>query len=163
TFTNGSFNSSSFDGVFDNNFGLQTTSDRVTWTNATGWSLLPAYPYDVAAAANVTYVFTGPTVSVLGVRVVGQVHSLSGNDSYYDNPTEVQPFAASPATASKLVVSGYASPTTAGVSNSFTVTARDASGNTVTGYTGTITFSSSDAQAGLPANYTFVSGDAGQH
>jgi hypothetical protein len=162
TFTNGSF-ASTYDGVFDNNFGLQTTSDGVTWTNATGWSLLPAYPYNVSAAANVTYVFTGPTVSVLGVRVVGQVHSLTGNDSYYDNATEVQAFAALPATASKLVVTGYTSPTTAGASNSFTVTARDASGNTVTGYTGTITFSSSDGQAGLPANYTFTSGDAGQH
>jgi hypothetical protein len=162
TFTNGSFNATSFDGVFDNNFGLQTTTDGATWTNVTGWSLSPAYSYDVAAAAGVTYTFTGPAVSVLGVRVVGEVHSLSGNDSWFDNATEVQAFAAT-ATASSLVVSGYASPTTAGVSNSFTVTARDASGNTVTGYTGTITFSSSDAQAGLPASYTFVSGDAGQH
>jgi hypothetical protein len=162
TFTNGSFNASTYDGVFDNNFGLQTTTDGVTWTNVTGWSLSPAYQYDVPAAAGVTYTFTGPVVSVLGVRVVGQVHSLSGNDSWFDNAIEVQAFAAT-ATASSLVVSGYAFPTTAGVSHSFTVTARDASGNIVTGYTGTITFSSSDDQAGLPANYTFVSGDAGQH
>jgi hypothetical protein len=162
TFTNGSFNAATFDGVFDNNFGLQTTTDGTTWTNVTGWSLAPAYSYDVAAAAGVTYTFTGPAVSVLGIRVVGQVHSLTGNDSYYDNATEVQAFAAT-AAASSLAVSGYPSPTTAGVSHSFTVTARDASGNIVTGYTGTITFSSSDGLAGLPANYTFVSGDAGQH
>src|SRR5205823_59401 len=30
-------------------------------------------------------------------------------------------------------------------------------------YTGTVTFSSSDVQAGLPASYTFTSADAGTH
>ena len=64
---------------------------------------------------------------------------------------------------SKLSVSGYVSPATAGVAGNFTVTAQDASGNTVTGYTGTIHFTSSDAQAVLPTNYTFVSGDNGTH
>jgi hypothetical protein len=92
TFTNGSFNSSTYDGVFDNNFGLQTTTDGTTWTSVSGWSLSPAYQYNVPAAAGVTYTFTGPAVSVLGIRVVGQVHSLSGNDSWYDIATEVQAF-----------------------------------------------------------------------
>jgi hypothetical protein len=32
-----------------------------------------------------------------------------------------------------------------------------------TGYTGTVTFSSSDVQAGLPASYTFTAADAGAH
>ena len=32
-----------------------------------------------------------------------------------------------------------------------------------TGYTGTVTFTSSDGSATLPANYTFVGGDAGVH
>jgi hypothetical protein len=45
----------------------------------------------------------------------------------------------------------------------FTVTAQDASGDTVTNYSGTIHFTSSDTKAGLPANYTFVSGDSGTH
>jgi hypothetical protein len=39
----------------------------------------------------------------------------------------------------------------------------DAFGNVATNYTGTIHFSSSDAQAILPANYTFTPGDAGRH
>jgi uncharacterized repeat protein (TIGR01451 family) len=34
---------------------------------------------------------------------------------------------------------------------------------TLAGYTGTVHFTSSDAQAVLPADYTFVSGDAGTH
>ena len=39
----------------------------------------------------------------------------------------------------------------------------DASNNTFTGYTGTIHFTSTDGQAVLPANYTFVAGDGGSH
>ncbi len=43
------------------------------------------------------------------------------------------------------------------------VSAKDAYGNTVTGYTGTVHFTSSDAGAGLPADYTFTSDDQGTH
>src|SRR2546423_1249397 len=57
-----------------------------------------------------------------------------------------------------LSVTGYASPTTAGVSHTFTVTARDAYGNTATGYTGTVHFTSSDSQAVLPANARLTNG-----
>src|SRR5439155_1408585 len=68
-----------------------------------------------------------------------------------------------PAAASTLVVTGYPSPTTPGTSHSFTVTARDAYGNNATGYVGSVNFTSSDAQAVLPANYAFTSSDAGTH
>jgi hypothetical protein len=61
-----------------------------------------------------------------------------------------------------FVVSAPAS-ATAGSPFSVTVTAKDSSGNTVTSYTGTIHFTSSDSQAVLPPNYTFTSGDAGSH
>ena len=97
TFTNGSFNASSYDGVFDRNFGLQTTTNGTTWTNVTGWSVSPAYQYNLAAAAGLTYTFTGPARSVRGFRVIGQVHSLSGNDSWYGSATEVQAFSSAPA------------------------------------------------------------------
>ena len=53
--------------------------------------------------------------------------------------------------------------TTAGVAVTVTVTAQDAFGNVATGYTGTVHFTSSDAQAALPADYTFTGGDAGTH
>ena len=66
------------------------------------------------------------------------------------------------AAASSLVVA-FPAATTAGVAQPFTVTALDAFGNVATGYTGTVTFSSSDAQAGLPASYTFTNKDAGVH
>ena len=53
--------------------------------------------------------------------------------------------------------------TIAGVAQPLTITARDAYGNIATGYGGTVTFSSSDSQAALPAAYTFTSADAGSH
>ena len=40
---------------------------------------------------------------------------------------------------------------------------KDAFGNTATGYTGTVHFTSTDGQAVLPADYTFTAGDAGIH
>src|SRR5207245_11547584 len=45
----------------------------------------------------------------------------------------------------------------------FTVTALSDSGTTLTDYTGTVTFFSSDWQAGLPADYTFTGADQGAH
>src|SRR5262249_35808130 len=67
------------------------------------------------------------------------------------------------AAASTLALSGFASPTTAGMAGSLTVTAEDAYSNVATGYSGTVEFTSSDSQAVLPSNYTFTSGDAGVH
>src|SRR5437588_760548 len=69
--------------------------------------------------------------------------------------------AVNPSTATHLAVSGYPSPTTAGTLHGFTVTALDAYGNIATGYTGTVTFSSSDPQATLRANYTFTTSNNG--
>src|SRR5205085_2652638 len=71
--------------------------------------------------------------------------------------------AVNPTAASILVVGGFASSTVAGVSHNFTVTAQDAFGNTATGYAGTVTFTSTDSQAALPANYAFSNADAGIH
>src|SRR5262249_53374556 len=50
-----------------------------------------------------------------------------------------------PAAATAFVVNGFPSPTTAGVPGDFSVTAMDPFGNTATGYTGTVTFTSSDS------------------
>jgi hypothetical protein len=60
-------------------------------------------------------------------------------------------------------VAGFPSSTTAGVAHTFTVTALNADGTVNTNYTGTVQFTSSDPQAGLPANYTFTAADQGVH
>jgi uncharacterized delta-60 repeat protein len=67
-----------------------------------------------------------------------------------------------PASAPSFVVTGPSS-TTAGASFAVTVTATDSNGNVLTNYTGTVDFASLDAQADLPANYTFTTADQGVH
>jgi hypothetical protein len=65
--------------------------------------------------------------------------------------------------AAASFVLGAPTAAVAGAPASLTVTAYDAYGNVVTGYTGTVSFSSSDRQAGLPASYTFTPTDQGSH
>ena len=72
-------------------------------------------------------------------------------------------FTISPGPAISLDVSGVPSPIVAGASSTLVVTARDAFGNLATGYDGTVGFDSSDAQAVVPPDYTFLPIDGGQH
>jgi len=69
---------------------------------------------------------------------------------------------ANPGSATQLVVSSETSQI-AGVPFTVTVTAEDAHGNTITEYTDTVNFTSSDSGTGvvLPSNYTFMPADAG--
>ncbi len=67
------------------------------------------------------------------------------------------------AAAQALRVTGFPAVEMAGVAGNVTVTAYDAYGNVATGYTGTISFSSSDALALRPSRFTFVADDAGTH
>ena len=68
-----------------------------------------------------------------------------------------------PGAANHLTVSGFGDPIAAGTAGTFTVTARDATGNVDPSYTGTVHFTSSDAQGTFDADYTFTGGDAGHH
>jgi len=52
---------------------------------------------------------------------------------------------------------------TAGTPFNLTVTVQNPTGGTYTGYMGTVHFTSSDSSATLPADYTYVAGDAGVH
>jgi len=61
-----------------------------------------------------------------------------------------------------LRVGGFPLATTAGETHTVTVTALD-NGNLLAGYTGTVHFASSDPQAFLPPDYTFVVADGGTH
>ncbi len=64
---------------------------------------------------------------------------------------------ASAGASSVVVIPGTTTPT-AGNAFNITVTARDPFGNTATGYPGTVTFTSSDYTASLPANSTMTGG-----
>src|SRR5262249_48141948 len=57
-----------------------------------------------------------------------------------------------PGPAASFTVNGFPATVTAGTGKSFTVTAKDVFTNVATGYSGTVHFTSSDAQAALPAD-----------
>lgn len=86
--------------------------------------------------------------SVVGATVVDG----SGSVTILDNETPP---------ISYFTVQGIPDPTTVGTPGSVTVTAFNTLGAVKTDYVGTITFSSNNSNAVLPANYTFVGGDAG--
>lgn len=78
------------DGNFVANFRLQLSTDGSVWTDATGWSLAPAYPHD-GSASNLSYVFTGNAPGVLGVRITGQVRLNNSLDvSWNATSREIQ-------------------------------------------------------------------------
>ena len=60
-------------------------------------------------------------------------------------------------------LTGIANPVQAGVLSSLTVTALDAQDHTVPAYRGSIHFTSTDASATLPVDYTFSAADNGVH
>src|SRR5262249_23950526 len=72
-------------------------------------------------------------------------------------------YQAHPGSADVLSISGSFLTAKAGTDQNFTVTALSPNGGTDTNYTGTIHFTSSDPQAVLPPNYTFIGGNAGVH
>src|SRR6185503_5014206 len=65
--------------------------------------------------------------------------------------------------APSFTVTGLAASYVAGSKGTVVVTAKDGSGNTLTGYTGMIRFDSNDPSATLPIDYRFLAGDNGTH
>jgi hypothetical protein len=102
-----------------------------------------------------THVFTA-TMKTAGSQTV------TAADSAFFFPAGTAPITVTAAAAASFTVAGFPA-TTAGVAHNVTVTAKDAFGNVANGYTGTVSFSSSDPIASLPANYTFTAADAGVH
>ncbi|MDR3608201.1 MAG: Ig-like domain-containing protein [Oligoflexia bacterium] len=121
---------------------------------------------DVNAALPTNATLTSGTGSFSGTFKTVGTQTLSATDTVTGSITGSESgIVVSPAGASTLVLSGFPSSVNAGSSNSITVLVKDLYGNTVTGYMGTIAFTSSDASATLPLNYTFTGsgGDAGTH
>jgi hypothetical protein len=132
-------------------------TDTVTFTSTDPQAVLPANYTFTAADAGV-HDFPA-TLKTAGSQTIA-VQDVT-------NPTILpnsQPsISVQPATMTQLGVSGFPPFVTAGNPYSVTVAAQDAFGNTIPTYLGTVTFTSSDMAAMLPANYTFTSADAGQH
>ncbi len=122
---------------------------------------------DAQAVLPANYTFTGGdagahtfsvTLKTAGTQSITATDTVTGTITGVQSGITVNP-AGRPAAPSRA----SPAPTTAGAAHNVTVTAHDAFGNVATGYTGTVTFTSSDGQAVLPANYTFTGGDAGVH
>jgi len=111
----------------------------VTVTNPT--SLTCTTPAGTAGAKDVVVTVTGAAAAA----------TLSSGFTY------------APPTVSKLAVTGITNSINVGATSNVTVTAQDGSGITVTDYTGTIYFTSTDTGATFPASYTFIATDNGVH
>ena len=128
----------------------------VTFSSSDVQAGLPAsYTFTAADAGSHSFTATLRTAGTQSITVKD-----AANSTVMGSQTGIAVSAATK--VASIAISGFPA-TTAGVAHAFTVTARDAFGNVTTGYRGTVTFSSSDVQAGLPASYTFTATDAGSH
>lgn len=151
-------------------YGNRATGYRapITFTSSDSHAILPGF-YTFTASDNGIHTFTnGVTLKTVGTQSVTAtdascslrpIQTICG-----PLPTGTQSgIVVTSSVPTHYSVTGIPSPSTAGAPASVTVTALDGSGSVVSSYTGTVHFSSTDAQATLPSNYTFVSGDAGSH
>jgi hypothetical protein len=126
----------------------------VHFTSSDPRAVLPAnYTFTAAAAGRHSF---SATLKTAGTQ------SITATDTTNAILTSAVNITVNPAAASKFILTGPSS-VSVGVPFSLTLTVQDAYGNIVTGYIGTVHFSSSDSAAALPGNYTFTAGDAGVH
>jgi len=109
--------------------------------------------YTFVGADNGVHTFTnGATISTTGNQTITATDTVTASINGTSNTIAVNP-----GPAVNFTVSAPPG-TTAGVPVIVTVTAKDACGNTATGYSGTVHFTSGDSQAVLPADSTLASG-----
>jgi hypothetical protein len=127
---------------------------------------------DTTATVPANYVFTASDKGVhtfpntlspgLKLKTAG-TQTVTATDTAHSSIKGSKTITVSPGSAKTLEVAVGMNPWPAGSKHSVKVTALDAYGNVATGYTGTIHFTTSDAAATVPANYTFTAADKGVH
>jgi hypothetical protein len=127
-----------------------TTNDRVQGVS------VPAN-YTFTASDNGVHTFAGDVTLLTSGK-----WTVTATDPPVASIAGSMAVAVQPAAASQLFISA---PTTATAGSAFsvTVTAKDPYNNVATGFTGSVHFTSSDSNAVLPADYTFVASDKGIH
>jgi FG-GAP-like repeat len=133
---------------------LGTVDLDFTPAGSTALNLVSQYTFTAADNGRHTFLFSNLTqvgAGNLAVFATGM-------------PTKTAPVTVVPGALSQFVFSAPAA-IPAGTPFSFTITAEDKFGNVETGYAGTVHFSAlaNDAQAVLPADYTFTAADGGTH
>jgi outer membrane protein assembly factor BamB len=141
--------------------GLSPASSSIT---AGGSQTYTATGYDAAnnslgdMTSGTTFTISdGSCTGAICTATIAGTHIVTGTNS---GKTGTATLTVNAAAATQLALSGLSS-AAAGTAQTATVTLGDSYGNVATGYQGTVHFTSSDAQATLPADYTFV--DAGTH
>ncbi len=121
---------------------------------------------DPQATLPANYTFTaadaGQHIFAVTLKTAG-TQTVTATDTTTGSLTATASITVSPAAASTVMVSGFPSPVAAGTPGNVTVAVKDAFGNVVTGYRGTVHFTSTDPRAMLPADYTFTAADMGVH
>jgi hypothetical protein len=138
---------------------LPTFTGLVTFTSSDSRAKPLSWFMSASNAGTLTIPSTLSGINVFPLFTAGN-QTVSASAQYMGRSSS--PVVVTPAAASSLAITGVPASTVAG-GQTFTVTARDAFANVATGYVGLVTFSSSDAQAGLQSAYTFTSADAGVH
>jgi hypothetical protein len=134
---------------------VPTYTGTVSLTSSDGSATLPAsYTFTAADHGRHTFEVTFQTTGLQTVTATDTAtSSITGQAALTVD-------AAGTATHFAVFTLGR---TAAGVATSVLVVALDASNQVVTGYTGTVHFTSSDAGATLPTDYTFTASDDGMH
>jgi uncharacterized delta-60 repeat protein len=127
----------------------------VHFTSSDPKAVLPA-DYTFTAADQGSHTFSA-TLKRAGSQSITATDTMTNTLVGSESGIMVQP-----AAASQFILSAPSS-VSKGAKFSLTVTVEDAFGNVVTGYVGTVHFTSSDSTATLPADYTFTAADAGVH
>ncbi len=131
-----------------------TYTGTVHFASTDGHSMLPAN-YTFSSADHGTHTFT-LTLQTAGAQTVSATDTA--NSSY----SVTAPLTVNAGQASLLALA-IATQASLGVALGATVTIKDNFGNVVTGYRGTVKWSSTDGLAALPGSYTFTASDNGQH
>jgi len=126
---------------------VSSYAGTVHFTSSDGQAMLPAN----STLTNGTGTFSA-MLKTLGGQTITATDAVTASITGTSNSINVT---GPPATHFSVVAPAN---DTSGTSFSFTVSALDASNNLVTTYSGTVHFTSTDSQAGLPANSTLTNG-----
>ena len=153
----------------------------ISLSNTTVSEVTVAYTtMDNTATSGADYSSVSGTATISSGSLTLPVTVISAQDATYEGDESFYVSLSSPTNANLLddlsvvtileddtppisyfVVSGVADPNIQGSDNGVVISAYDTLSNLKTDYTGTVTLSSDDSSATLPANYTFLLADAG--
>ncbi len=134
-------------------FNTDGSPDPTFGSDGSGSATFSNFGYKIPAA-----VFIQPNNQVVVAGNIGSppFPNNGGLDRIVGGPIEINGVGA-------LTIGGFPTYTPTGLGGTETVTVKDAAGAVVTGFLGTVHFTSTDSNALLPADYTFTAADQGVH